>query len=961
MRRIPAVFVTTLASMVCAAFTAHAAKALSPANLEVLAGMPGYYTIATPDQVRARIAGASLKNAALEMTEGAITPLMRAASETPYPEVIRILIKAGSDINAVSMPEMEKVVASTPLRKTALNFAVENPNPAVLEALLAHKPKLHLLENARHTRSPLYDAVIEKDRGNHFILLLQAGARPFERERQHGSIWYFLAQGTVWKDSEKIPAPRVDAETAVAMTAALLEAGVQPDCGALTQALESGQSEAALMLLKAGVDPACGGPGRVLYQALHRREKKHAIPDPTPELIRELLAHNDVNAVPSWGENRAETPANPLNAPFAQACQAAMDVNVARTLKEAGAVIDTSRNDILIRALEAERDNPELVAYLLSLGFSPTREDDNGTSPMDASMRRPYKPGALPLLVRAGAPLPEWEEGREWYGDVLVQSGLYTPEGRPLITPGFNPEDAAFYAAHAQKIIKDAKAMPEEALYSDMFYRVATADEVKAVIGGRSLRGIRTTRERYRLTPDYGPGGMVGNWFAAVTGDDRTRTRTVQDTPFTHAARVTPYPEVIDALVAAGCSVKALNSQALSQAVMNDNPCVMERVLRYKPDLEAPMYDNGTPLHYLAWSGSNEHLEILLAAKPDLNVRDGEDRTPLMRAVWWKRADRVRMLIKAGADVNAVTRHGYTALYYALDRGQPDMARELIAAGSRLTAGEGRESALSEAVDFETYDRDLLLVLLKAEGSASETAMYAMERAAFLGNLEAYSLLREQGVPFRRDKMAGSLGELIYSNRRQKNDGAMVARLLADGVDPNGTMRQGLRYLTFAIDFLQPDTCAALVKGGADVNRSGEDGFTPLLFAVFSHYLDNEDTGQRRAAIVDVLIKGGADVNAETKEGWSVMLLGMNKPAVFPLLVRAGLSVNKRAGCGWTPLCYAAADQLYNGAVPALLAAGADVRGKSSSGKTPEDFARKEKNGRVMAMLEQAAAKAKSK
>lgn len=881
---------------------------------------------------------------------------MRAARETPYPEVITILVKAGSDINAVTAPEPQD--ASSPDKKTALHFAIENPDSAVLAALLAHKPQVNPFRDATRACSPLSLAAGTKDREQHFFLLLKAGARPTQNEIRHAGIWSFLGLDNVRKDEQEIEAPRVARKTAAAMTGGLLEIIPAPECWVLQNALKSGQSDAALLLIKAGADPACKGPGTItnLYHALHRREREHAIPDPSPELIRELLKSNDVN-VGYVSRNSENAPLGSAfdPAPFALACRASLDVAVVKLLKENGAAIAPAINDPLVAVLKAGRDNPDLVAYLLELGFSPSRPDGRGLTPMQAAARKPYKTKSAPLLVRAGAKPPLWEEGRAANNDFLVQSGLCDASGQPLIEPGDNPADAAFNAAQARKIVNEARADPERALYSETFYGVATPEEVRTVIGGRSLKGVRTRTGAYTIQPGHGPGALIGNMFLALPGND-TRTYRKQDTPFTHAARVTPYPGVIDVLVAAGCEVRALKSEALNLAVRNPNPAVLERVLKYTPDLAASTHDGDTPLHYLAWGSdaTEEHWRVMMAAKPDLNAGNGRGETPLMRAIWWKRADRARSLMRAGADVNAGAQYGQTALRYAVDTGQYDLARELLAAGARDIPDQRNESALSEIVSRKDCDFDLLHLLLEQTDVTSEQAARALRAAVFNANVEAYVLLRDKGVPFYKEMLSNILGELIYSNRRKPADAVMAARLLADGVDPNGTVHMYGSYLLYAVHTLQPDICAALVKGGANVHERGEIGFTPLLAAVHSSYLDNEDTGQRRAGVVRALLAGGADVNAENNEGWSVMLLGMNKPTVLPLLLEAGAPVDKQAGCGWTPLSYAAWDKSYTGAIPGLLAAGADPRKKDRSGKTPTDRAREKKNGLAMALLEEA-------
>lgn len=953
--------VTAVVAVLTGAISPAFAKGPSAAQLEVLAGMPGYYTLATPTHVRAHLKGVTLGAASVKKGYGddVITPLMRAAEETPYPEVIDILIAAGSDINAVSLPGSGRGSAAAPSGMTALNFAVKNPDPAILAALLAHKPDLNLLENADNAPSALTEAANTKGRERHFFLLLEAGAKPSHSEMQdgfyHSGIWEFLRLGkTSNDDGYEISAPRTAPAIAAAQTEALLSVIPAPGCDTFRTALAAGQSEAALLFVRAGVDPGCQGNGQVnnLYYALSRRDREHAIPDPSPELLALLLKHNDVNegaVEPTDWETKRHGSVFDTSA-FSLACKGGMDVALVRMIHEAGARINTDYNGPMVDALKAWRDNPELIAYLLELGFSPTRpHQSSGTRPMEAAQASPFKVLSAPLLVRAGAEPPEWQTGSLLSrNEPLVQSGIYSAEGVLLIQPGHNRRDAAFYTANAEKIMAEARANPEVALYSEAFYRVASPQQVREIIGGRSLKAIRTRSGSYKLSPGPGPAAGVGMVYAYLTGQ-LVQTWREQDTPFTHSVAVTPHPEVINVLAAAGCDVRSLHSEALALAVRNPNPRVLERVLAYKPDLGAPMYDKATPLHYLAWTNSatDEHLQLLLATKPNLNALDDEGKTPLMRAIWWKRADRARTLMRAGADINAAAENGPTALQIALEVGLYDIARELVAAGAKDKVSRGRRSALSAAVRRKNCDPELIRDLLALSGPHSAEAAEAIKDAVLAHNLSAYILLRDKGVPLQN--MPWALANLINSTKHEADALPVVVQLLADGVDPNGKDRNSKSYLWCGIERLLPDICEALIKGGADVNARIFEGNTLLLRAV-----DVDEEGEtRRAAVVRVLIAGGADVRAENEKGWNAMLLGMNKPAVLEQLLAAGLSVNERARCGWTPLGYAASNHAYTDAISALMAAGADPTQKIKGGRTPEQIARKGKNGKALALLEQ--------
>lgn len=137
-----------------------------------------------------------------------------------------------------------------------------------------------------------------------------------------------------------------------------------------------------------------------------------------------------------------------------------------------------------------------------------------------------------------------------------------------------------------------------------------------------------------------------------------TYTVIEKDTPLTYASRMTPYPEVIDILMRAGCSVHHLNSQGFHKALGYDNPEVLTRILAYSPDINALKELEGkktrSALHYYAVYNDNtaKHLNLILQHNPDINNKNHDGETPLITAVKNWNVNRARDFVKAGADIN---------------------------------------------------------------------------------------------------------------------------------------------------------------------------------------------------------------------------------------------------------------------------------------------------------------------
>ena len=92
-----------------------------------------------------------------------------------------------------------------------------------------------------------------------------------------------------------------------------------------------------------------------------------------------------------------------------------------------------------------------------------------------------------------------------------------------------------------------------------------------------------------------------------------------------------------------------------------------------------------------------------------------------------------------------------------------------------------------------------------------------------------------------------------------------------------------------------PETTAALLDAGAEVNVKGTDGLTPLMLAAQNN---------PNPEVLKVLIEAGEDVNAKDTEGWTPLMIAAieNTPEVLTALLEAGADAKAKNDEGKTAL-----------------------------------------------------------
>ena len=302
------------------------------------------------------------------------------------------------------------------------------------------------------------------------------------------------------------------------------------------------------------------------------------------------------------------------------------------------------------------------------------------------------------------------------------------------------------------------------------------------------------------------------------------------------------------------------NSGPVADAARRGDLETVRALLTENADVNAPLGDGMTALHWAAYRGNEPLVELLLEAGASTTAvtRLGQ-HTPLHVASRAAREAVVRALLASGADPAAVTETGATPLHFAAGSGADGAIDALLDGGALIDATEptwGQTSLMFAAAS----DRATTVALLLSRGANPDragrvvdiSARDTADRADSLRRRERIAALRAGRTP------TDELSEVTLSSRAAStappSPAVRAAAAAADAVEREADLQEepeplgfadlvgthgGLTPLLLAARDGHIKTVLALLQGGADINRvSAADGTSPLLIAAINGHFD---------------------------------------------------------------------------------------------------------------------------
>ena len=267
-------------------------------------------------------------------------------------------------------------------------------------------------------------------------------------------------------------------------------------------------------------------------------------------------------------------------------------------------------------------------------------------------------------------------------------------------------------------------------------------------------------------------------------------------------------------------------------------------------DVDAPLPDGATALHWAAYWDEANALERLIRAGADPNARNDYGAAPLWAACANRHPRAVERLLAAGADPNLGLGSGETLLMRCAHTGDPRAVRALLAHGADVDAAEparGQTALMWAAANRQAAAARVLL----AHGADVDARTRAVRQFRGTG---ARSTTSPQGAAWFD---AGGFTALLFAARHGDLESARA--LLAAGADVDDGAADGNRALVVAAMSGHENLAAFLLEQGADPDAAGA-GYTALHAAVL----------RSQPGLLRALLAAGADPDAPLVRGTPV-------------------------------------------------------------------------------------------
>jgi ankyrin repeat protein len=270
-------------------------------------------------------------------------------------------------------------------------------------------------------------------------------------------------------------------------------------------------------------------------------------------------------------------------------------------------------------------------------------------------------------------------------------------------------------------------------------------------------------------------------------------------------------------------------STEVAEAARKDDRAAVQALIQRKADVNAPLMDGSTPLHWAVLNDDLPMADLLIRAGAKVDAANLDGATSLFLAAQNGSAAMVGRLIQAGADPNAgLTVSGDTALMLAARTGKTNTLQVLVDHGANVNAREswGGTTALMWAISERRSASTTFLIAHGADLNVRSKYVPPSTSRTYEGSTPEN--LKPGQEP--EQLSSGLLTALMVAAREDDMESARA--LVQAGAELNLRGADGKDALSLALFNGSYDIAGLLIDNHADVNQADSMGFTPLFWAV---------------------------------------------------------------------------------------------------------------------------------
>ncbi|MEW6040593.1 MAG: ankyrin repeat domain-containing protein, partial [Elusimicrobiota bacterium] len=421
--------------------------------------------------------------------------------------------------------------------------------------------------------------------------------------------------------------------------------------------------------------------------------------------------------------------------------------------------------------------------------------------------------------------------------------------------------------------------------------------------------------------------------------------------------------ETIKILLKMGADINITDKDGMTPlmyAINNNNQKLTKLLLDKGADFDAHSYDGDSALTLAVIGNHPEIVKMLLAKGANINTRDKSGNTTLMLAVKYNLNKMAELLAINGADVNASSGDESPAAY-AIKQNNLELLEFLISKNPKIVTKENKDITLKAAIDNNSQDAAMLLMLKGADIKILSEAFppYFREPGVWgppgipphpNANLyhkyfEMYNFYEKQIKPSNIDKHSKTLlwatkynatllmksavkkGAIVNAKdmtgatplmyAAENNSIEMTKFLLSKHANPNAIDNNGRTALIRAAGKNAIDTIRLLLEKKVDTSARDKYGKTALMTAYFYLGSDSYDLLKSSGSLKESIVGPKTLIWAAWK----------NNVELVKSMIKNGKNVNEKDDMGITPLMWAIWND-SSGVVKTLIENGANVNGQ---------------------------------